>query len=444
MKWLLQKLVTVLFGERHAHTMQIAGNAAWLFVMHCFALGAGFIANYLMVNFAGVDNLGAYVYLFNLLYLLCTFCNFGVDTLVLTQASVYHSAKTGGKLKGLFLFSLIIVLVTTLLVSVSTTLLFSPGVITANLSDNWFPLSVSVLLLLLITTISQSGLQSLGKVVQSQFIEKVLKPVLLITLLVILYGTSGMLSKEKLVIANIVVITAGAITALWLSMRKLVPAWQGASPVFETTAWLRSSAGFYLVAVLYMLNARTDIFMLGLFQPHSSVGIYSISLRMSELIGFALMIINFVLAPLTVQLIQHGETKQLQRIITSSARAVVAVGLPLLLAIVVFRSFLLGIFGREFIVAAPALLILCAGQLVNILIGPVELILVMTGNQKYSVISLAAGTGVNIILNLMLTPVYGITGTAIASAASLLTWKSVMYIFVRKNTDLRTTAWGRF
>ncbi len=440
---IIRFLVKLLFGERHAHTTRIAGDAAWLFMMHCFALGVGFVANFLMVRFAGVENLGGYVYLFNLLYLLTSFCNFGLDTLVLTKTTVYYNAQQGSRLKGLALFAMMIVLGTTSLVIISTNAIPALRQVTTALSANWTYLATAVLLLMLITTIAQASLQSLGKVIQSQLVEKIVKPLLLIIVLVVLYLTIGKLSQQHLVAANLTAIALGAALVLIMSLRQLVPAWKRVPAVFETRSWIKSSFGFYLVAVLYMLNARTDVFMLGLFKPGSAVGIYSIALRMSELIGFALMIINFVLAPITVQLNESGDKAQLQKIITSSARAVLAVGLPLLLTVVFFSEQLLGIFGEEFLVAGTALIILCCGQFINILAGPVELILIMTNNQRFSVISLAAGTAVNIALNLFLAPQYGIVGTALASAASLITWKLLMYVFVRSKTGLRTTAFGR-
>ncbi|HMG66755.1 MAG TPA: polysaccharide biosynthesis C-terminal domain-containing protein, partial [Chitinophagaceae bacterium] len=87
-----------------------------------------------------------------------------------------------------------------------------------------------------------------------------------------------------------------------------------------------------------------------------------------------------------------------------------------------------------------ALAILCIGQLINVLCGSVGTVLIMTGHQKFSVYALVVSTVVNIILNILLTPRYGVVGTAIATAGSLMMWNLLMYWFVRKKVKIFPTA----
>ncbi|MBK5270180.1 MAG: polysaccharide biosynthesis C-terminal domain-containing protein, partial [Bacteroidia bacterium] len=96
----------------------------------------------------------------------------------------------------------------------------------------------------------------------------------------------------------------------------------------------------------------------------------------------------------------------------------------------------------EFLDGQQALLILCGGQLINILSGSVGLLLMMTGNQRFSIYSLAISTIFNIIFNIILVPPYGIVGASIASAGSLVIWNFLMYFFVRRKINIRPTAFG--
>ena len=66
----------------------------------------------------------------------------------------------------------------------------------------------------------------------------------------------------------------------------------------------------------------------------------------------------------------------------------------------------------------------------------------MSGNQKFSILSLAVSLLFQVVLNMLLTPRYGIMGTAMASAGSIGAWNIMMYYFVRKKLNLRTTAFG--
>ena len=91
-----------------------------------------------------------------------------------------------------------------------------------------------------------------------------------------------------------------------------------------------------------------------------------------------------------------------------------------------------------------ALIILCFGQVVNIVCGSVGMILLMTGHQRYSILSVIAAVLLNAGLNLLLIPSYGLTGTAIATAGSMAAWNFIMYIFVLKKTRINPFALARY
>jgi O-antigen/teichoic acid export membrane protein len=76
------------------------------------------------------------------------------------------------------------------------------------------------------------------------------------------------------------------------------------------------------------------------------------------------------------------------------------------------------IFGPEFGAAYLPLLILCAGQLVNAATGCAILLLNMTGNERYPLLATMVAAFLNVMLNLLLIPPYGIHGAAIATASS--------------------------
>jgi len=105
--------------------------------------------------------------------------------------------------------------------------------------------------------------------------------------------------------------------------------------------------------------------------------------------------------------------------------------LPVLIAILVFPSFLLGIFGEDFTAGKTALLILAFGQFFSTISGSVINILNMSNRQKTARNIIAICTFINVVLNLILIPIYGINGAAIATATSTILWNlaSVLAIY---------------
>jgi len=192
------------------------------------------------------------------------------------------------------------------------------------------------------------------------------------------------------------------------------------------------------------LNSRIDIFLLGLLRGSEEVGVYNIALKISETIAFGLVIVNFVVAPVIAKLFANGEILQLQQLITRAAQMVFLFSFPLVLLIFLFGQNVLAFFGVDLLNGNKALLILCSGQLINILCGSVGTVLMMTGHQRFSLYALGISTVFNIVVNIILTPGYGVVGTAIATTGSLTMWNLMMYWFVRKKVKIYPTPFKIF
>lgn len=440
---LLSKTLGLLFGKYQAGklTGSIIQKSIWLFLMHCFAIVLGFVLNFLMVRFAGAENFGGYTYVFNLLALLVSFTTFGTETLVLSKVPRYLQEQKFSLIKGLLVFSFIIALVLSLLTSAITK--FLPPlqeIIRTKTSVHWLSISIPVLIMLSITAISQAGIQASGKPVASQGVEKVLRPVLMIVMLPLYVLLQKNLSTESLIWLNTVAIAIGVIVLLKLNLSSLRVAPELGGMSVDRKVWLSATAGFFLVNVMSVLNSRIDVLILGFFKGNTEIGMYSIASRISELLRFSLTIVNFILAPFIVKMYDSNSKKELQELLLKTSRVVFFISCFLVLIIFLFSEFILTLFDESYIRAKAALMLLCAGQLVNVFFGSVGLVLLMSGNQKYALISLTAGTLLNLVLSFVLVPRYGINGAAIASASGLILWNCLMYIFVRRQTGLQTTA----
>jgi O-antigen/teichoic acid export membrane protein len=80
--------------------------------------------------------------------------------------------------------------------------------------------------------------------------------------------------------------------------------------------------------------------------------------------------------------------------------------------------------------------ILAAGGLVNALAGPSANLLSLTGSERYVSRVMLAVTGLNIMLNLMFIPRWGVEGAALATAISMVAWNVVMFVTVRRRLGL--------
>ena len=100
-------------------------------------------------------------------------------------------------------------------------------------------------------------------------------------------------------------------------------------------------------------------------------------------------------------------------------------------------DFVLGLFGANYVLARDALLLLLGGQFFSSLCGPGAIYLNMTGKQKKLNTILILGLGINVVLNLMLIPIYGIEGAAAATLISMIFWNCLIVAAVYRTDRIK-------
>jgi O-antigen/teichoic acid export membrane protein len=162
----------------------------------------------------------------------------------------------------------------------------------------------------------------------------------------------------------------------------------------------------------------TDLFVLTNYVSHASVGVYSAALRVGQIVVLFLTSVNLMFSPFVADLHNRGETARLDRLFKTLTRWTVAATMPGFLLLAVAPSLALRIFGSAFAGGETALLILLAGQFVNIFTGSSGFVLIMAGRTGWDLVVYAGALLLDLILAFTLCPRYGIEGAAIANACT--------------------------
>jgi len=230
---------------------------------------------------------------------------------------------------------------------------------------------------------------------------------------------------------------------IFMLMRHVPKAINDTPPEYDSRGWMRSALPFLFIGGMQLINNQTDIVMLGALHGAEVVGIYRVSTRVAQLVIFVLGAANMVLQPTIAKLYAVRDMQRLQRVATQSARVVLLVSVPIAIVLIVSGRSMLLIFGQEFTKGAMALAILSAGQLVNAAMGSVGLILNMTGNERDTARGVAIAAVVNVALNAILIPLWGMNGAATATATSLVVWNVILAMQVVRRIGIYPTALGR-
>jgi len=290
--------------------------------------------------------------------------------------------------------------------------------------------------------IRRSLLQDMGWVARGQWPYFILGPGLMLAALAGLWLYQGRLYPIELVAA----LTGAALFPLLINQfqfRKVTREEKITVDAPLPPVRVRSALPFMWLGVLYLVNSRADLIMLGSMRGAHAAGVYAVASRAGELVIFLLMATNMVISPHIARFYHQGDHERLQRLITAAVRRIFVLSLPLaLLFFIVAGPLLTYLYGPGYSGGAVALQILTGAQLVNVLTGPTDIMLNMTDHERLATYGAGLGAIVNIILDGILIPFYGIEGAAFATACSLVAWNILLWYWVRKRLNVRPTVFG--
>lgn len=195
---------------------------------------------------------------------------------------------------------------------------------------------------------------------------------------------------------------------------------------------LAISLPMLMTAAMNFIIAQTGIIMLGMFRSEAEVGYYAIAVKLATLTIFILSAVNSMAGPKFSELFHSDRMDELFHVARKSAKLIFWTTTPILLFLVFLgRPILHFAFGPEFTVAYPVLVLLVLGQFVNSVSGSTGLFMNMTGRQIVFRNIVFVAAALNIGINLLLTPRYGIYGAAIAAMVSLMSWNIATLIYIK-------------
>ncbi len=180
---------------------------------------------------------------------------------------------------------------------------------------------------------------------------------------------------------------------------------------------LASTALILLTASLY----HTDIILLRVLTGSTETGIYKASLQIAEFLWFAPTAIHAVFVHSTSELWENGQIQRITELASIATRYTLLLSLLLAIGLGALADSLIPIyFGSEFNRSIGPLLILLPGVIGFAVAKPIYAI--GQGNGRLRALILATGIAslINLVLNAVLIPKYGIFGAGVSTSISYL------------------------
>jgi O-antigen/teichoic acid export membrane protein len=186
----------------------------------------------------------------------------------------------------------------------------------------------------------------------------------------------------------------------------------------------------------FFLIMTIDIMFIKKYHGSESVAFYSTAIKLMNIITMVILSINIGVSGEIAEHFENNNRIALQMLLKRSARLIFFISLPIVLLMCFFSNSILSIFGGQYKIASGALIVMMIGQGISAAFGAAPVYLNMTGRQKSFQFILIITVFLDLFLNFMLTPVYGILGTSIAFTISSLFWIITASIIIYKKDKI--------
>lgn len=399
------------------------------------------ISSVILARILDTNGYGTYAYIKSWIGLLTIPATLGLQELLMREVAIYKVKSEWELMRGLLHWANKVVVLSSIILGLITALIVwiffkdsNPEMLFA------FWIAIASLPILSLARIRLAAMKGLHKVILGQLPEMMVGPLLLIIFTIFSYFFIGnnlnviWVTSLELVIAVITFIIGTY--SLKKSLPKII---EKVKNKYQSFSWMTSAVPLIFLNFIQVINAKADILMLGSITGLSAVGIYSVTIRCAHMISFISIAVNSFLAPIVASLYAKGEFDRLQKIVSQASRAILIFSTITFLILIIFSNQFLLLFGKEFTQGKAALAILGFGYLGNAVAGPVGCLLNMTGHERDTAIGGAISAMLNVLLNFLLIPRFGMNGAAIATTVSLVFWVSLLAVCVYKRLGLHST-----
>lgn len=174
-----------------------------------------------------------------------------------------------------------------------------------------------------------------------------------------------------------------------------------------------------LAALAQITIQRIDIVLVAVIRGPAEAAIYTAATRFLVAGQFGITALNMASQPRFAELFTVGNRRAAGLLYQATTAWLVLLTWPLYLLAMVYGPEVLNLFGHTYQAGAPVMVILACSMLLSTACGQVDVVLITTGRSSWSLANGLLALVVNVGLDLLLIPSYGITGAAIGWAASI-------------------------
>lgn len=193
--------------------------------------------------------------------------------------------------------------------------------------------------------------------------------------------------------------------------------------------------GFYVVLAnsIGFLNTNIDSIMIGYYLNPAEVGIYAVAVLLAQTLTLIPRAVQRVTTPAMATLYGKGDIKGVRRLFYSILKKSLLVSAGSAVPIAVFGPYIIALlFTEEYLVSYIPLLILLMGYSISASFAAVNNTLSSIGRVHITFHITAVCGVLNVLMNILLIPILGISGAALATTVTMIVNFGIMVYFIHR------------
>ncbi len=243
---------------------------------------------------------------------------------------------------------------------------------------------------------------------------------------------------------------AASCAAVWVAMigqmvvlnRRLAGQISPGPKAYDFRGWFATSLPILMVEGFYLLLSYTDILVLQQFRSAEEVGVYFAVIKTLALVSFIHYAMSATTAHRFTEYHAAGDKARLSAYVAHAIKWTFWPSLAATIALLAMGKPLLWLFGPQFVAGYDIMFIAAIGLVVRSVIGPVERLLNMLGQQKVCALAYALAFVINLVLCIALVPRFGGHGAAAATSVALVFETVLLFWVTRRRLGLHVLAFG--
>jgi O-antigen/teichoic acid export membrane protein len=423
----------------HSRAQRMAGNA---FLIRVASAVLVYMSQVLLARWMGEYQFGIYVYVWTWVLLMGALVDFGLASAAQRFIPEYLGLRTFALLRGFLSGSRWLTLAIATAIAGVAALgirVFEPWIGRYEIVPLY--LACAALPLYALGHMQEGIARAYGWVNIALLPPYIVRSLILIAAMAAAHAAGFATDAATAMTAAVIATWVTAVVQLLLLDRRLAGAVAPGPKSYEPGTWLLTAIPIFMVEGFYFLLTYTDVLVLQQFRPPEEVAIYYAAAKTLALVTF----VHYSVAAATTHKFTEyhvrGDRARLAAFLSESIRWTFWPSLAATICILLLGRPFLWLFGPRFVEGYSLMFILALGPLARAAIGPVERLLNMVGEQRACALVYAGAFTFNFVACLVLIPLLGIHGAAVATAAAVLVESLLLFFVTKRRLGLHVFIW---